>query len=82
MRNTLLFSDLKRGQKFVVLPGDDYSRRRDGDYLRASHLFLRVVSPNGNAVRICDGRIFTIPDSAPVIRVNISGRAAGKRRRR
>lgn len=82
MRDTLLFSDLRRGQKFIVLPGRGYNPRRDGDYLRESYLFLRVAGPSGNAIRICDGWAFEIPDFAPVIRVKDSGRAAGRRRRR
>jgi hypothetical protein len=83
MKNdTLTFSDLKRGQDFVVLPGDGYRRCRDGDWLRENYLFSRVNLEEGNAVRTCDNKIFKIPDSVPVIRVNISGRAAGKRRRR
>ncbi len=79
---TLTFSDLEPGQNFAVLPGKGYSRRRDGDWLRASNLFLRVANPNGNALRTCDNEIFKIPDSVPVIRVNISGKAARRRRGR
>lgn len=79
---TLTLSDLKPGQNFAVLPGKGYSRRRDGDWLQASNLFLKVAHPNGNALRTYDNEIFEIPDSVPVIRVNISGRAAGRRRRR
>jgi len=79
---TLTFSDLKRGQKFVVLPGEGWSRKRDGDWRKANYLFVKSAVPNGNAIRICDKHPCRIPDFAPVIRVKDSGRAAGRRRRR
>lgn len=82
MRDTLIFSGLKGGQKFVVLPGKDYNPRRDGDYLKESYLFLKIKDPSNNAVRVCDGRPFKIPDNVPVFRVKDSGKAARRRRRR
>ncbi len=81
MKDQLAFSDLGPGQKFVVLPGDGYNRRRDGDYLQASYLFLRIANPSGNAIRICDGQVCTIPDSVPVIRVEDGGKTVGKGRK-
>ncbi len=82
MKDQLAFSDLRPGQKFVVLPGDGYNRRRDGDYLRKSYLFLKVAGPSGNAIRICDDLVCTIPDSVPVIRVEDGGKTARKGRER